>query len=183
MILGDSQVKEQLSFLNTIQAISMLPLQALANPLMSRLGVMGAFASLPTIVILMSVGMLANPSVSMFVVLRALYNSMGYTMYNTAKGLLWLPCPEQQRVVAKGFIAGPFAALARALAALIMMAFSRWTAEPRMAAAPIALIGVVWIVIIAKLRCHAQPLLLDVGRLDPASGLTSVGLGPRLWLN
>ncbi|HEY2370451.1 MAG TPA: Npt1/Npt2 family nucleotide transporter [Polyangiaceae bacterium] len=177
-------------FYAVMNAVSLAVQLIVASRVLRRIGVVGAAAYTPMLLVLGGLGVVTTGWFGAVAIVKAIDGGLRYSLNKIATELLYLPVPHEARERGKAFIDGVLSRVAQAATAIALYLLAvRHLAHPRPLAAILIALAVLWIACVVMLRGKYLELFraaLAVGdlpesaELDLASAETLVeGLASR----
>ncbi|MBX3126222.1 MAG: hypothetical protein KF718_05875 [Polyangiaceae bacterium] len=119
-----------------------------------RLGVTGALALLPALLVLGGVGVAAVAGLATALVLKGADGALRHSLHRTSVELLYVPMEDRSRTKAKTLIDVLVQRAGQALGSVLILALLAVGAGPRVLGIAIALCATLWVVLALDLRQH-----------------------------
>jgi AAA family ATP:ADP antiporter len=163
-----------------MNAVSLVIQVFVAGRLIRRVGVIGASAVTPSLLLAAAAAVTLQGGFAMVLLLKTFDGGLRYSVHRVATELLYLPVPARSRQRIKGFIDSALSRIVQAVTAIGLYALAAYSlATPRLLALGIAVMCAMWFAVAVTLRGSYLDLFrgaLASGGIDPGLDLEDIDL-------
>ena len=150
-----------------VNAIALLVQLLLAPRILKAVGVNRALLVTPALLLVAATGSIFNMGLVAALLMKGTDGALRHSLHRTASEILFLPLPRRTRDRFKGLAEALGQRGGQALASLAILAVTALTADPRIIAIGLVLLGIGWLVTLLGL----QPLYLELFRQRLRDGM------------